>query len=69
MKEEEIIKGLQIVCKCKAVRYKTIKTAIEKGAITIDMVRKKTGANTGCGMQCTEKIKNMISNHLTEKLV
>ena len=34
MESNEIIKGLQVVCKCKAVRYKTIRDAIKNGANT-----------------------------------
>lgn len=61
--ENEIIQGLKVICKCKAVRYKTIKAAIVNGAHTLEMIRKKTGANTGCGKQCTAQINAMIKKH------
>jgi len=68
MDSSEIIRDIQIVCKCKGVKYKTIKKAIKEGATTIEKVKAKTRANTGCGKQCTRKIKDMITEHLTEKL-
>jgi NAD(P)H-nitrite reductase large subunit len=60
MNEEEIIQNIKVICKCKAVKYKTIKDAILNGANTLELVQKKTGANTGCGRNCTDRILEMI---------
>lgn len=67
MNDNDIIRDISIVCKCKAVRYKTIRIAIEEGADTIEKVREKTSANTGCGKRCTDKIHEMIREHGKQK--
>ena len=63
MDVNEIKRDIATVCKCKAVRYKTIRKAIEEGADTLVKVRQKTRANTGCGYACTQKILEMIELH------
>ena len=63
MDEKEIIRDIQIVCKCKVIKYRAIRQAIENGADTIEKVRMKTRANTGCGKRCTPKILEMIELH------
>ena len=60
MDEVQIKRDIAVVCKCKAIRHKTIRLAIEQGAVTLEAVRRKTQANTGCGNDCTEKITEMI---------
>lgn len=63
MDEKQIRRDISTVCKCKAIRYKTIRKAIESGANSIEKIRKLTKANTGCGKMCTEKINEMIKIH------
>jgi len=63
MDHAEIIKNIAIVCKCRAVRYKTIKNAILNGARTLAEVQMRTRANTGCGKRCTAKILEMIDEY------
>jgi NAD(P)H-nitrite reductase large subunit len=63
MDEQAIRRDISTVCRCKAVRYKTIRLAIESGADTLEKVRRMTKANTGCGVSCTEKIQEMIKEH------
>ncbi len=59
-KEDEIIEGLKVVCKCRAVKLRTIRDAIKGGADTLEKVRKKTRANTGCRNTCTPWILELI---------
>ena len=61
MDEAQIKRDIAVVCKCKAIRHKTIRLAIEQGAESIEAVRRKTEANTGCGKDCLEKIQEMIA--------
>jgi NAD(P)H-nitrite reductase large subunit len=58
-----IARDMSVVCRCRAVNYKTIRRAIEQGADTIEKIQAKTRANTGCGKSCTEKILVMIEGH------
>ncbi|MBF0312309.1 MAG: (2Fe-2S)-binding protein [Oligoflexia bacterium] len=62
-KTASIARDISTVCRCKAVKYKTIRAAIEQGADTLEKIREKTRANTGCGKSCTEKIISMIAEH------
>lgn len=62
---EEIMDKLTKVCICKGISRKTIKSAIKDGAITIEAVRKATGAGSGgCGgKRCTPKIEELLAKH------
>jgi NAD(P)H-nitrite reductase large subunit len=59
-KESDLKRDLSVVCRCRCVNYKTIKKAIDKGAKTLEDVRRQTRANTGCGQSCTNKIQEML---------
>lgn len=61
--ENNLAREISIVCKCKAIPYRTIRKAIQSGAITIEKIRIQTKANTGCGKSCTEKILRMIEKY------
>jgi bacterioferritin-associated ferredoxin len=50
-----------IVCLCRAVCDRTIKTAITAGATSVDAVGKACRAGTGCGA-CQETIAEMIAD-------
>lgn len=64
---KDLIKELALVCKCQAVKYRTIKHAIQKkDAKSLEEIRRLTRANTGCGKQCTEKIIEMIKKYRKE---
>lgn len=65
MNEKDIAKNLEIVCRCRHVKFKTIKTAIEKGATTVQQVKNKTSACTGCGA-CAVQILFMIEEFTPE---
>ena len=67
MDEEQIKRDIAVVCKCKAVRHKTIRLAIERGADSLLAVRQQTTANTGCGKDCREKILQMIADYRSTK--
>ncbi len=62
-KGELIKRSFTTVCKCKAVLYKTIATAVKRGAKTLEEIQRKTRANTGCGKTCTNKILEIIKEH------
>ncbi len=64
IKTAQIMLEQSIVCKCKGVKYKTIKKAItEQKAKNIDDIRRLTNANTGCGKACTNKIIEMLEKY------
>lgn len=63
MNDMDIIRDVSVVCKCRGVKYRTIRIAIENGADTLEAIRQKTGANSGCGQKCTAKIEEMIQKH------
>ena len=49
-----------IVCNCQMVERKSIDKAIhEKGATSIEEIRRYTGANTGCG-KCIGYINSIL---------
>ena len=51
------------ICHCRKVSTKTVDRSIVFGAHTIEEVRKRTSANTGCGT-CKEDVAQMISYRL-----
>ena len=59
-KEDEIKQNLKVVCSCKAIKYGTIKQAILNGCKTLEDVKRKTKAGTGCKNLCPDKIQEMI---------
>ena len=62
MKEQEIIDGLKVICKCRDVRKSVFLKHIRAGASTVEALKKATGAGTGTckGKQCTPKIEDLL---------
>lgn len=60
--ESDVLDKLTKVCICKAITKEKIKEAIKNGAVTVEEVKEKTGATTGCckGRRCIEKIESLI---------
>jgi NAD(P)H-nitrite reductase large subunit len=58
----EILDKLTKVCLCKGISRATIKKAILNGAVTVEEVRKATGAGSGScgGRRCTPKIEQLL---------
>lgn len=65
MTEEQIKDKLTKTCPCKQVTRATIKAAISEGADTLEKVKAKTGAMTGCckGTRCKASIEALIENY------
>lgn len=59
---EEILDKLTKVCVCKSISRKTIKDAINNGALTVEEVIAITKAGTGScrGNRCIPKIKELL---------
>ncbi|PHV70718.1 (2Fe-2S)-binding protein [Sporanaerobium hydrogeniformans] len=53
--------GNKIVCHCKQVDYITIRKAMIDGARTIEEIKEKTGAGTGCG-GCIPAIEEILAS-------
>jgi bacterioferritin-associated ferredoxin len=58
----EIMDKLTKVCVCKGISRASIKKAIAEGAVTIEEIKKMTGAGSGScnGRRCTEKIQKLL---------
>ena len=65
----EIMDKLTKVCLCKAIPKSTIRKAIQNGAITVEEIKKVTGAGTGgCkGNRCTAKIEEILKQELDKE--
>jgi bacterioferritin-associated ferredoxin len=63
---QEILDKLTKVCLCKAIPRSRIKEAIRQGARSVEEVQRSTGAGSGgCGgRRCTQKIQDLIDQHL-----
>jgi len=63
---KDILDKLTKVCLCKAISRATIKKAIQNGALTVEEVKKATGAGSGgCGgKRCTEKIEELLKEYI-----
>ena len=48
------------ICHCRKISQRTIERAILLGANTIEKVRKRTSANTGCGA-CMPDVQQLLS--------
>lgn len=51
------------VCLCHCVSVATIERAIDEGAITLEAIREKTRANTGCG-GCELDVQEILDRKL-----
>ncbi len=62
MKEQEIIDGLKVVCKCRNIRKSVFLKHIRAGVITVAALKKVTGAGTGScrGKTCTPRIEELL---------
>lgn len=68
-KQEEYIKDkLTKICPCTQVTRLRVKQAIKEGADTLDKIKEKTGAMTGCckGRRCRESIKGLLESSKEE---
>ncbi len=54
-----VIPEKKIICACKQVTDADIEDAVLEGATTLELVKKKTGAGTVCGM-CVPEIEKQI---------
>lgn len=65
MTEEEIKDRLTKTCPCRQVTRAAIKAAISEGADTLEKVKTKTGATTGCckGTRCKASIERLIEEY------
>ncbi len=62
MSDEEIIEGLKPVCLCKGIRKSVFLKHMKSGLLTLEELRKATGAGTGpCkGKRCTPRILELL---------
>ena len=63
--EEQIKDKLTKTCPCRQVTRATIKAAIADGADTLEKVKARTGAMTGCckGTRCRGSIEDLIEQY------
>lgn len=54
------------LCHCRKITTQKVDRAIVYGAHTVEEVRKRTSANTGCGT-CKNDVQSMINNRLKIK--
>lgn len=57
-----------VVCLCCGVTAAEIAAAVEKGARSLDEVRKLTGAGRSCGM-CLEKVGKVTDSELKKHYI
>jgi NAD(P)H-nitrite reductase large subunit len=62
MKEQEIIDGLKVICKCRNIRKSVFLKRIAAGLTTVEALKKATGAGTGSckGKTCTPMIEELL---------
>ena len=53
--------GNRVICHCKNVDYITIRKAMIAGARTLEEIKEKTGAATGCG-RCAGEIEKILGS-------
>ena len=61
-REQAIIEGLKVVCKCGNVRKSVLLKHIAAGVDTLEGLKKKTGAGSGTckGKECIRKIEELL---------
>lgn len=52
----------RVVCHCKVVSDREIKSVIKKGALSIEEIMEFTGAGTGCG-RCRPQLADLLIKH------
>jgi NAD(P)H-nitrite reductase large subunit len=64
MKEQQIIDGLKPICQCKGVKKSVFLKHIKAGLMTIEELKKATGAGSGSckGERCTPRIIEMLKS-------
>jgi len=56
------IRGLETVCRCNNIKYRTVVRAIREGAHTLTQLAGRTTATTGhCGGSCTPDVQQMLA--------
>jgi NAD(P)H-nitrite reductase large subunit len=62
MKEQQVLNGLQPVCRCKGIRKSVFLKHIKAGLKTIEELQRATGAGSGSckGKQCTPRITELL---------
>lgn len=53
----------KIICNCKQVSLETIKSAVANGAKSVEDIKAKTGAGTGCG-GCVGALQDIIDGKI-----
>jgi NAD(P)H-nitrite reductase large subunit len=61
-REQEIVEGLKVICKCRNIRKSVFQKHIRAGLVTVEELKKATGAGSGAckGKQCTPKIAELF---------
>jgi NAD(P)H-nitrite reductase large subunit len=62
MKEQQVLEGLQPICRCKGIRKSVLLKHIKAGLKTIEELQRATGAGSGSckGKQCTPRITELL---------
>ena len=65
-KEQQIIDGLKVVCKCKGIRKRDILKQIKAGAKTVEELKKALGMGSGSckGKDCTPRLEELLASEL-----
>jgi bacterioferritin-associated ferredoxin len=61
-REQEIIDGLKVICKCRNIRKSVFQKHIRQGLSTIEQLQRATGAGSGTckGKNCTARIAELL---------
>lgn len=61
-REQDIIEGLKVVCKCRNIRKSVLLKHIRAGITTVEGLKKATGAGSGTckGKECIGKIEELL---------
>lgn len=64
MKEQQIIDGMKVICRCRNVKKSVFQKHIQAGMATVAELQKATGAGSGTckGKHCTPKLEEMIKS-------
>jgi len=68
-KEQQIIDGLKVVCKCKGIRKRDVLKQINAGVKTVEELKKALGVGSGSckGKDCTPRIAELIAYEQKKK--
>lgn len=61
-RQQEIIDGLKVICRCKNIRKSVLQKHIRAGLTSVEELQKATGAGSGTckGKECTQKISELL---------